>query len=148
MKRKSKIILTSSIIIGISIFFSVAYFQSNVTIVERCIGDTVYKDFTGEIIHRQVCIFPFTGKIITDTFLGCDEGFKQINETCIQIKQEPEPDVIEERFHGLTKSQITDIQQAELGCKKIGNQTYFDIMVQEKIDYYLQQNQEEIENEN
>ena len=61
---------------------------------------------------------------------------------------EPEPEVIEERFHGLTKSQITDIQQAELGCKKIGNQTYCDLSIQEKIDYYLQQNHGEKENEN
>jgi len=58
-----------------------------------------------------------------------------------------EPDVIKERFHGITKSQIEDIQLAELGCKKIGNQTYCDIMVQEKIDYYLQQNHGEKENE-
>ena len=70
---------------------------------------------------------------------------------CIYINEDfdvPKPDVIEERFHGLIKSQIIDIQQAELGCKKIGNQTYCDIMVQEKIDYYLQQNQGEKENEN
>ena len=65
-----------------------------------------------------------------------------------RTEPEPEPEVIEERFHGLTKSQITDIQQAELGCKKIGNQTYCDISVQEKIDYYLQQNHGEKENEN
>ena len=59
-----------------------------------------------------------------------------------------EPEAVEERFHGLAKSQITDIQQAELGCKKIGNQTYCDISIQEKIDYYLQQNHGETENEN
>ena len=57
-------------------------------------------------------------------------------------------EVIEERFRGITKSQIEDIQLAELGCKKIGNQTYCDIMIQEKIDYYLQLNHGEIENEN
>ena len=61
---------------------------------------------------------------------------------------EPAPEVMEEKFHGLTKSQITDIQQAELGCKKVGNQTYCDISVREKIDYYLQQNHGEKENEN
>lgn len=43
-------------------------------------------------------------------------------------------------FYGLTKSQITDIQQAKFGCKKLGNQTYCDTMVQEKIEHYLQQN--------
>ena len=70
------------------------------------------------------------------TLWNCLDYLKMIEEN-----PEPEPDVIKERFHGLTKSQIEDIQLAELGCKKIGNQTYCDIMVQEKINYYLQQNQ-------
>lgn len=43
-------------------------------------------------------------------------------------------------FYELTKSQITDIQLAKFGCKKLGNPTYCDTMVQEKIEYYLQQN--------
>lgn len=47
---------------------------------------------------------------------------------------------IDPMFYGLTKSQITYIQLAKFGCKKLGNQTYCDTMVQEKIEYYLQQN--------
>jgi len=47
---------------------------------------------------------------------------------------------IEPIFFGLTKLQITDIQLAKFGCKKLGNQTYCDEMVQEKIEYYLKQN--------
>lgn len=47
---------------------------------------------------------------------------------------------IDTTFYGLTKSQITDIQHANLGCKKTGNQTYCDEMIQDKIEYYLQQN--------
>ena len=43
-------------------------------------------------------------------------------------------------FYGLTKSQITDIQHAKMGCKKLGNQTYCDEMIKEKTEYYLQQN--------
>lgn len=78
--------------IAVSSLFSMAYFTNEGLDVERCTDDTVYKDFTGEIVLREICIFPFTGKTITDTFLGCDEGFKQINETCLQIKQDPEPE--------------------------------------------------------
>lgn len=48
---------------------------------------------------------------------------------------------IESTFYGLTKSQITDIQLAKMGCKKLGNQTYCDEMVQEKVERYLQQNE-------
>ena len=47
---------------------------------------------------------------------------------------------IDPMFYGLTKSQIADVQQAKFGCKKLGNQTYCVTMVQEKTEYYLQQN--------
>jgi len=84
-KMKTRLLIIIGIMFATSSLFTIAYFTSVSYEVERCIGDTVYKDFTGEIIHRQVCISPFTGKTITDTFLGCDEGFKQINERCIQL---------------------------------------------------------------
>jgi len=85
---KSRLLIIIGIMIAVSSLFTIAYFTNEGLDVERCINDTVYKDFTGEIVLREICIFPFTGKTITDTFIGCDEGFKQINETCVEIKQD------------------------------------------------------------
>jgi len=93
----------------------------------------------------------FEGKFVINDDVAISQSGEQMKLTelydVIRNSVISEPEVIEEKFHGLTKSQIIDIQQAELGCKKIGNQTYCDISIQEKIDYYLQQNQGEKENE-
>lgn len=95
---KTRFLIIFGIIITVSSLFTIVYFTSVSYDVESCNNDIVYKDFTGEMVLREKCVFPFTGITVTDTFLGCDEGFKQINETCVEIKQENEPehDVIEE----------------------------------------------------
>lgn len=88
---KSKVLIIIGIIITVSSLLTIVYFTNEGLDVERCTGDTVYKDFTGEIVLREICILPFTGKTITDTFLGCDEGFKQIDDTCVLLNLESEP---------------------------------------------------------
>lgn len=47
---------------------------------------------------------------------------------------------IDPMFYGLVKSQITDIQLTQMGCKKLGNQNYCDEIIKEKTEFCLQQN--------
>jgi len=88
---KTRLLIIIGIMIAVGSLFTIAYFTSVSYEIERCTSDTVYKDFTGEIVLRETCIFPFTGKKVTDTFLGCDEGFEEKNETCREIVPEPIP---------------------------------------------------------
>jgi hypothetical protein len=122
-KMKTRLLIIIGIIIAVSSLFTIAYFTNVSYDVEHCTNDTVYKDFTGKIVLREICIFPFTEKTITDTFLGCDDGFKQTNETCIKIKQDdflersppPEPDTGEFRY-GQQECHYTDTNGEQNSC--------------------------------
>jgi len=92
-KMKTRLLIIIGIMIAVSSLFTIAYFTNEGLDVDRCTNDTVYKDFTGEIVLRETCIFPFTGKTITDTFIGCDVGFKNIDGVCKELGKIREKDI-------------------------------------------------------